>query len=204
VKHEPKNAFDVATKVRLPRNFPKAIRAAFEKAIEAHIAAAEALTAAEHLNAVEALTAALDEADGDPEAEASLGSFDTLGNYSQELWAQDSAAGDEREKDAGDEGEAGQDEDPELGWTERVNQASPHFHGTAWGGFDGGEPSLGSLDREMNQAKWSRGNRSDLEEQCEDEGYDSDREMECEDEGAEHDGTEPPCSAFELAQDGAQ
>jgi hypothetical protein len=61
--------------LQLPKNFPKTIRKSFEAAIEAH------------LNAVAALTAALDQADGDSEAEPSLGSFDTLGNYSQELWA---------------------------------------------------------------------------------------------------------------------
>ena len=87
------------------------------------------------------------------------------------------------------------DEDHDLGWPEGVNQAITTR--PTWGDVGGdAEPCLGSLDAETNQVKWSRGNRHDLEEQCEDEGHDSDRE-------AEHDGREPPCAPFELVQDGA-
>ena len=42
----------------------------------------------------------------------------------------------------------------------------------------------------MNQAKWSRGNRRDLEDQCEDEGHDSDSEPDIEAD------RESPCAPF--------
>jgi hypothetical protein len=39
---------------------------------------------------------------------------------------------------------------------------------------DGGdrEPSFGSLNQDDDQIRWGYSSRNDLEEQCEDEGYD--------------------------------
>jgi len=138
---------------------------------------------------------------GDSDLEPSLASRGCTYDadyFNQENWAAGSND-DDREKDAGDEGESGQDEDHDLGWPEMVNQARATVP-PAWGSLscgDESESSLGSLDGEMNQAKWSRGSRSDLEEQCEDEGHDSDSEPDIEAD------REPNSAPFELVQDGA-
>jgi len=95
--------------------------------------------------------------------------------------------------------------EPELGWPEMVNQeralkaggSSASVGPGQWVAAPDGEPSLGSLDGEINQANWSRGSRSDIEEQCEDEGHDSDREPDTEAD------REPSCAPFKLVQDGA-
>jgi hypothetical protein len=188
--------------IPLPRALPTAARKKVETAIECHLAA------------VAALTAFLDEADSDPDLEPSLAG--TNGD-DREYDPADPPAHegiDDNELDVsyneghGRGGSAGCDsEDMEhsLGWTNAVNQDAAikgggncfSFGGGQWGSQMSGEPepSLGSLDGQIDQTHWAHGDRRDMEQE-----HDG-REPECEDEGAEHDGREPPCSPFELVQD---
>lgn len=74
-------------------------------------------------------------------------------------------------------GGAGDSEDEEhsLGWTNAINQnaarkscgGSFSFGGGQWGSPMGGEaePSLGSLDRQINQNLWASGNGMELEQE---------------------------------------
>lgn len=147
--------FDVGT--AKPVRVPKALRAVIEAALEKHIAATESLTAL------------LDRIDGDENLED--------GN-------DDEPSGDENEPtlshtNAGSASGAsyldgdGEDE-PELGWTEGVNQMRNKSN-ESW---LNGEPSLGSRDGMINQAIWSSpGDTGDREEQCDDEGSDTDTEF---------------------------
>jgi hypothetical protein len=149
---------------------PKAARLKVEPAIEQHLAA------------VEALMMFLDEADGDADAESSLGAVAADEYVDQEHWS--AGANDERE--GGHDGrEPDVDDEFTLGWPERVNLdvALKSVAGTYWAPdrnswycntdheqeHDGREPSLGSTIS-IDQTKWAESGVRDLEgPQCEDD-----------------------------------
>ena len=156
--------------VPLPKALPQAARKKVEAAVEAH------------LSAVQALTAFLDEADGDPDLEPSLAGTNGDDREYDPADPPDREGIDDDERDVSyNEGHgrggvaSGNSEDEEfsLGWTNAVNQdvalqagrGSFSFGGGQWGSQIGGEcePSLGSLDGQINQNLWSQGNGMDLE-----------------------------------------
>ncbi len=133
----------------------------------------------------------------DCDAEPSLGSLGCTYDadyFDQRGWA--GGASNDAEGDEHDGREPDVDDEPELGWPAMINQDRAIKSCASYdSGFDGGEPSLGSCEN-VNQTSWGRGPSRDLEEQCEDEGFDSDSEPDIEAD------REPPMPPFELAQDG--
>jgi hypothetical protein len=189
----------------LPRALPRDARRKVETAIEQHLAA------------VQALTAFLDEADGDSDLEPYLAGGYAPGEGDDREGdpadPPEHTGIDDNELDVsyneghgrgGSAGTDSEDEEHSLGWPERANQAaavdackgSYSFGGGQWGWQMAGdaEPSLGSQGPEVDQTHWAHGDRREMEEQCEDEGFDSDSEPDIEAD------REPPMPPFELDQ----
>ena len=96
---------------------------------------------------LEAMIGWLNELDGDPDLEPSLGASRPHEQLSQTIWAHGTT--DDREQECEDEGAGDEDSEPALGWPE-TGTAGQSFH--------------------------NMGSTSDLEEQCEDEGAQCDDE----------------------------
>jgi len=104
---------------------------------------------------LEAMVAFLDEWDGDPDMEPSLGAPIPHQQVTQGIWS--SGNTEDREQECEDEGAGDEDNEPSLGW-----------------------PATGSAI----QSPRNMGSTSDLEEDCEDEGaMCEDEGAQCDDEG---------------------
>lgn len=145
--------------VPLPRTLPQSARKRVEAAIEGHMAAAEALTAF------------LNEADGDPDDEPSLGS--TGRSFNAEFVDQTSwALGSTDDRESGDVQDEPHDSEPDdVAWTETQGRG-----GQRVSDFEDDEPSLAHTNA-TNQALARR--------------YFMDGGGACIDAEAEHDGREP-------------
>ncbi len=99
---------------------------------------------------LEAMVGFLDELDGDPDLEPSLGSAAPHQQVTQEIWAVGNT--DDREQECEDEGAGNEDNEPSLGWPE-TGCGVQSLKNTGFNGFT-----------------------SDLEEACEDEGAQCDDE----------------------------
>jgi hypothetical protein len=125
-------------------------------------------------DAIERLLALLDQADGDPDLEPSLGSPNPRYLYeggpitSQERWAEGSRNDIEDEHDGA---EPPEDDEPTLGWTECGS-------GRFSTGVDEEEDSLGSTNS-IDQTKWSAGAGGDYEQ--EHDGREPDEDFERQD-----------------------
>ena len=127
-----------------------------------------------HTAAIEALVAILDGLEPDPDLEPSLGAQDPAWEGTdQELWAQQGNT-DDREGDEHDGREPDVDDEPSLGAPECVGYIPADGPGGPW----------------FSQANWAKGDRDDLEQQCEDEGSDTDTE------GVLYDLGRPVCAAI--------
>lgn len=134
---------------------------------------------------LEAMVAFLDEWDGDPDLEPSLGSAAPHQQVTQEIWA--TGVTDDREQECEDEGAGNEDDEPSLGSSE--NHPGKYGGGSqgAWStGYPGdiegdhadSEPSLGWPETGSGcQSLMNTGVHDEREGDCEDEG------AQCDDEG---------------------